>query len=204
MKHNNITIILFILLLSAACTSTKITSSWHEPNKKISINNLHKVLVVAMFKTVAISRTAEDQMVTYLKGKGVVSYNYLNENFDKKNEEAIRNRIKADSFDGAITMRLIDVKKDRVYIPGRINTYPGYYKNFSSYYYRNWNNYATSGYFATTKIFTIEVNIYSIKEDKIIWTATTQTTNPDGVEKLTIDVANVVYKKMIREGFLSQ
>jgi hypothetical protein len=43
-------------------------------------------------------------------------------------------------------MRLIDVDKEREYTPGRINTYPNYYGNFGSYYYRVWTNYSTLGY----------------------------------------------------------
>jgi hypothetical protein len=45
--------------------------------------------------------------------------------------------------------------------------------------------------------------VYSIKEDRIIWSGLTETTDPDGVKKMTEEVANAVYKKMIKEGFIS-
>ncbi|WP_395047691.1 hypothetical protein [Flavobacterium sp.] len=57
-------------------------------------------------------------MVVYLEGKGVQSYNYFKSNFNKKNEEAIRAKIKKDGFDGAVKMRLIDVDKEKIYTPG--------------------------------------------------------------------------------------
>ena len=200
-KYIHLPIYLLILIIHTSCVSTTIISSWKEQNKQIEIGKLHKVLVVALFKDETNRRKAEDQMVIYLKGKGIVSYNYLDDNISAKNEEAIRDKIKADGFDGAITMRLIDVDKEKTYTPGNITSYPSYYQTFGGYYYRNWNYYRTPGYYSTTKTYTIETNVFSIKEDKIIWTGITQTTNPEGVNKLTEEVTKVVYKKMVSEGF---
>ncbi|MDI9363904.1 MAG: hypothetical protein QM541_03060 [Flavobacterium sp.] len=190
------------LVLLAACSSTKIVSSWHEPNKTITITNLNKVLVVALFKNETTKHKVEDEMVSYLVGKGVVSYNYLNDNFNKKNEDAIRKAIKADGFDGAITMRLIDVDKEQVYTPENTSLYPKYYRIFSGYYFRTWGYSYTPGYYTTTKTYTIETNVYSIKEDKIIWSALTETTDPKGIDQMTEKIASLVYKKMQHEGFV--
>ena len=196
-----LSIILPSLLLNS-CTSTKIVSSWSEPDKEVTIANLSKVLVVAMFRDEASNRKAEDQMVGYLKGKGIVSYNYLNENFNKKDERSIHEMIKKDGFDGAVTMRLVDVEKEKIYSPGQISSYPVYYRSFSGYYY-SWLNYTrTPSYYTTTKIYTVETNVYSIKMDKIIWSGLTETTDPNGVKNMTEEVAKVVYKKMVKEGFI--
>ena len=203
-KYIHLPIYLLILIIHTSCVSTTIISSWKEQNKQIEIGKLHKVLVVALFKDETNRRKAEDQMVIYLKGKGIVSYNYLDDNISAKNEEAIRDKIKTDGFDGAITMRLIDVDKEKTYTPGNITSYPSYYQTFGCYYYRNWNYYRTPGYYSTTKTYTIETNVFSIKEDKIIWTGITQTTNPEGVNKLTEEVTKVVYKKMVSEGFINK
>ncbi|MBC7605739.1 MAG: hypothetical protein H7199_02120 [Burkholderiales bacterium] len=124
-----------LLSLLCSCPSTKIVSTWCEPDKEITIANLNKVLVVAMFRDETSNRKAEDQMVGYLKGKGIVSYNYLDENFNRKEEKAIREMIKNDGFDGAVTMRLVDVEKEKIYNPSETNYYPSYYQNFSGYYY---------------------------------------------------------------------
>ncbi len=196
--------LLIAVTLAASCTSTKITSSWREPDKQVIVEKLNKVLLVALFKDETSRHKAEDQMAGYLKGKGIVSYNYLKEGFDKKNENALRERIKADGFDGAVTMRLVDVDKEENYTRGNISSYPVFYRNFSGYYHRSWSYYSTPGYYSTTKTYTIETNVYSIKEDKIIWSGLTETTNPDGVKKLTEEVAAVVYKKMVKEGFISK
>jgi hypothetical protein len=204
MKKMILPVLLLAVIVIASCTSTKITSSWREPDKAVVVSALNKVLVVALFKDEASRHKAEDQMAGYLGGKGIVSYNYLKESFDKKNEDALREKIKADGFDGAVTMRLVDVDKEKVYTPGNTSLYPTYYRNFSGYYHRSWSYYSAPGYYSTTKTYTIETNVYSIKEDKIIWSGLTETTNPGGVKKLTEEVAAVVYKKMVKEGFISK
>ncbi len=160
--------------------------------------------MVAMFKNEISTHLAEDQMASYLGGKGVVSYNYLNAHFPKNNADAIRDKVRDDGFDGVITMRLIDAEKEKVYNPSNFELYPPYYSNFSGYYFRNFPYYSTEGYYTATKIFTVETNVFSIKEDKIVWTGITKTTDPDGVEKMMKETAHVVYKRMVKEGFISK
>ena len=204
MKKTILPAVLMAVITFASCTSTKITSSWREPDKAVAVSALSKVLVVALFKDETSRHKAEDQMAGYLNGKGIVSYNYLKESFDKKNEDALREKIKADGFDGAVTMRLVDVDKEKIYTPGNTSLYPSHFRNFSGYYYRSFSYFSNPGYYSTTKTYTIETNVYSIKEDKIIWSALTKTSDPDGVQKMTEEVAKVVYKKMIKEGFISK
>jgi hypothetical protein len=204
MKKAILPVVLLAIIFGISCSSTKITSSWTEPDKTVSVTQLNKVLVVALFKDETSRNKAEDQMAGYLQGKGVVSYSYLKDSFDKKNEDALREKIKADGFDGAVTMRLVDVDKEKIYTPGNISLYPTFYRNFSGYYYRSYSYFSTPGYYSTTKTYTIETNVYSIKEDKIIWSCLTETTNPEGVKKMTEEVAKVVYDQMVKEGFVSK
>lgn len=193
-------ILLFVMLSS--CASTKIVNSWMEPNKEITIKKLKKVLVVAMFNNETSNHKAEDQMVSYLEGRGIPSYNYLNNSFDKTRVEAIQNKIKKDGFDGAVTMRLIDVDKETLYQKNGLNRYPNNYRDFSNYYYDSSISYNNPENYVTTKTYTIETNIYSITENKIIWSALTETTDPKGVKKLTEEVSKVVYKQMLKDGFI--
>ncbi len=195
--------IIGILVLSA-CSSTRITSTWREPNKEVSLQKLNKVLVVALLQDETSRRKAEDQMVSYFYGKGVASYDYLDRNISEKNEDAIREKIKIGGFDGAVTMRLLDVDKEETYSRGNISMYPSYYRNFSGYYFRNWGYYSNPGYYSTTKTYTIETNVFSIKEDKIIWTGITKTTDPSGVVKMTEEVARAVFNEMLKQGFISK
>lgn len=204
MKKISVLAFLLSSIFFVSCNSTKITSSWRDPDVHVHINQLNKVLVVALLKNETNRHKAEDEMVKYLNGKGIVSYNYLDENFNKKDETELRKKIKSDGFDGAITMRLIDVDKEKVYVPGERNLYPDYYNNFNSYYHRNIEFYTTPGYYVVTKTFLVETVVYSIADDKIIWSGITKTFNPEGAEKMSSEITKTIYKKMTAEGFIKK
>ncbi len=204
--HKEIVLPFFLLLtmFGMSCNSTRITTSWKEPDKQIRIVRLHKILVVALLNNETNRRIAEDQMVSFMKGKGIASYNYVDADFNKKNEKALQKKIKLDGFDGAITMRLLDVDKDTMYRPGSFTSYPDYYRSFDGYYARSFEVYTTPGIYSTTKTYTIQTNVFSVKEDKIIWSGITRSINPKGVDKMTGEISKAVYKKMIKEGFLTK
>ncbi len=200
----NIVIFATFLFFTFSCKSTKIASSWKEPGKQVDLKNLNKILVVAMLKNENSRHQAESEMVEFLGGKGVASYDYLKVNFNKSNEEALRDKIKKDGFDGAITMRLLDVERERNYTLSYIGPNGWNPISFPNYYYRSWPNNQENGYYLTTKTFVVEIAIFSIIEDKIIWTSETRTINPEGVDKMTKEISKVLYKRMVKEGFLAK
>lgn len=193
-----------LLLFVTSCSSTRIVSSWREPNKQLDTSKLNKILVVALFKNETSRHKAEDEMVGHLNGKGVASYNYLGSDFNETNEEAIHLKIKADGFDGAITMRLVDVEQETSYPYGAGSFYSPYNQSFGGFYFRNWPYYSNPNYYFATKLYTVETNVYSIKEKKIIWTGLTESEDPGGVDKMTNEIVHVVYKTMLNEGFLKK
>lgn len=141
-------------IITASCTSTKITNSWREPDKAVVVDTLNKVLVAASFKDETSRDKAEEQVAGYLDGKGIVSYDYL-ESFDKKNKDAIRKKIKKNGFDTAVIMRLMDVDKEKIYTSSNTFFYPSYYRNFISYYYRSCSYFSNIAYYATTKTYRV-------------------------------------------------
>ncbi len=198
----NLLFVILVITIFTSCNSTKITNSWREPNKQLYTGEWNKILVVALLKNETNRRKVEDELLNYLNGKGIVSYKYLNDNFNKIDEDKFRNKIKADGFDGAITMRLIDVDKEKVFIPEQHNLYPNYYQNFCCHYQQGLISYSTPGYYSMNKTFIVETVVYSIKEDKIIWSGITKSFNPDGVVNMTSDISKLIYKKMLSEGFV--
>jgi hypothetical protein len=198
----NLLYVILVITIFISCNSTKITNSWREPNKQLYTGEWNKILVVALLKNETNRRKVEDELLNYLNGKGIVSYKYLNDEFNKIDEDKFRNKIKADGFDGAITMRLIDVDKEKVFIPEQHNLYPNYYQNFSCHYQQGSISYKTPGYYSMNKTFIVETVVYSIKENKIIWSGITKSFNPDGVVNMTSDISKLIYKKMLSEGFV--
>lgn len=195
-----ITSALLALLLCACGTGAHIEKSWRDPDVNVNIAALNKVLVVALLKDEASRRTVEDKLVTYLNGKGVPSYSFLTKNIKNEDEESIRNQVQNGGFDGVVIMRLADVDKDVTWVPGN---YPPYYGFYWRYYWRAWNSFYDPGYYRTTKTYTVETNVYSLKSDKLVWSGLTTSVDPANVDKLMNASAKAVYKEMKKQGFLT-
>jgi hypothetical protein len=192
-----------VLLLSASCgPSTVIDKSWRDPAVTLRPGDWDKVLLVGLLKDETTRRVVEDQLVTRLKGKGVASYKYfIEKDVTQEKATSFKDKLKSDGFDGAIVMRLVQVEKETNYVPGS-SSFPTYYGGFGPYYYNSWNSFYSPGYYTEDKLYHVETNVYSLTEDKLIWSGITTTTNPSKTEKMFNDIADVVAAKMRNEGFL--
>jgi hypothetical protein len=194
-------VVVVLAALSIACgPSTKIEKSWRDPNTTITPGSWSKVLVVALLKDETTRRLVEDQLVQRLHGKGVPSYNYyVEKDLDEVKANGFKDNLVKDGFDGAVVMRLMDVEKETHYVPGN---YPPYYGRFGRYYYYSWNSFYNPGFYTTDKIYSVETNVYSFRQDKLIWSGITKTTNPSKTDKMFNEIADVIAAKMRKEGFL--
>lgn len=185
-----------------SCSGTRITSSWRDPYTHIHEGDLKKILVVAWMSDSTSCRIAEDEMVHYLGGVGVPSYRYLPVHKIKWNTAEGNQKLKDDRFDAAITLRLIEVDKEKIYTPRQQAHYPEYYRDFGRYYYRNQMYRNVEPAYVVSQKFRVETILYSIEDDQMIWSGITATYDPENVQKLTREIAGVIHKQMIQEKFI--
>jgi hypothetical protein len=189
----------FIVALSACGPSTQIVDSWRDPDVVVDTSNVHKFVVAALLKNQTMRRQVEDEMAAQFPGKAVQSYTELGVE-DLKDDDAVYNqKLKNDGYDGIVIMRLVDVEKSTRYVPG---ANPAYYGSWRRYWRYSWTGFYDPGYYTTDKAFNVEVTVYSLIRDKLIWSANTSTVNPSGRGELFSDVARAVVKRMKKEGFL--
>jgi hypothetical protein len=197
----NLILLMLPILLMLGCTpATTLKSSWRDPDTQVKMGQFTKVLVVAFVKNESSRRIVEDDLVKLLKAKGIASYQYLGQN-SKLTETELAAKIQEDSFDGALVMRLIDKEKETEYVPGT-GTYPSYYRGFGSYYGSAYGGYYDPGYYKENKIYSVETNLYSLKENKLIWSGVTNTVNPTDLDKTIEQIAKVLTEEMKKQGFL--
>ena len=189
-----------IALSFAACgPSTKIVNSWRDPQVTIDTSEIHKFVVAALIRNETVRRNTEDQMAAMYPGKAVQSYVIFGPTELKETDEYYAQKLKGEGYDGMVIMRLVKVDKDQRYVPG---SYPAYYGTWRGYYGYAWPNYYDPGYYTTDKTYYVEVNVYSLKRDKLIWSGITSTINPTSGDQLFSGVAKAVNTKMKEEGFL--
>ncbi len=194
--------IFFVLLtgiLFGCAPNAQITNSWRAPDVSINTQEIHKFVVAALLKDQSVRRSVEDQMASFMPDKAVQSYIEFGTDNLKDSEELYNQKLKSEGYDGIVVMRLVNINKNTRYVRG---TYPVYYGSWRNYWGYSWGGFYNPGYYTTDKTYNVEVNVYSLNQNKLIWTAITSTINPAGNNELFKDASKAVYKKMKAEGFL--
>ena len=197
-----------LLLITAGCKSSKITSSWKAEDAEIEKYNKILVLGLTRESDRSIQENMENHLVGDLKEFGYNAVSSLQEYgpkvFDKMEEEAAIEKLKDSGVDAVITIVLLDKKKERRYVPGTL-----YYSPYGYYYNRFWGYrvvlsrriYETGYYVTDTKYFW-ESNLYDMKTQKLIYSVQTRSFEPASLENMAHDYGTLIVKNMVREKVL--
>jgi hypothetical protein len=176
--------------IAAGCASTKMTSTWTDPAAKGS--ELSKVAVIAMAKDEGLRRMAEDEVSQEIKGAHVVpSYQVLGDT-DLQDKEAVKAKLREGGFDGVLVMRMTGKSEQVVAVDA------GPYATFDGYY--DWAYDATYGpYVETETVVRMVSNLYSLDQNKLIWSGSSETFDPSSAKDLVDDVSRQVAKELEKD-----
>jgi hypothetical protein len=194
---NLITIAAGGLLSLAACASgPSLSDSWRDP----AIQNFApaKTLVVAMSAEESFRRVAEDELVRhFVPGSGVASYSVL-EARDMSDTKKAAETARAKGFDSALVLRVLGVDELQQHVPSiyasGFVTFSG--QNIGTAYF--WPTHYDESYTYVEKTYRIETNLYSLADDKLVWSGVVQLRDPDSVKELAALNAAVVLPELRR------
>ncbi|MGW8311928.1 MAG: hypothetical protein ACWGOL_01705 [Desulfuromonadales bacterium] len=162
----------------AACATTKVESVWKD---KAQTGKLDKVFVLAVLKEPANRDAVEYGIANILNADTLRAIPTLDffPNLDQIDKAKARAMIKEYGIDGALVIRLVDQRVEKVFVPGTSyydalygNRYAGGWYNYYAYGY---DAFWRPGYTTADYISTVETAIYDIATDKIIWSTVTET-----------------------------
>jgi hypothetical protein len=190
--------VLVTTLLTAACASSgRLVQSWKDPSVKTL--DFERVVAIALVEDGPTRRLAESEMARIIGPDAVPGSQVIPEE-ELRDVDKVKARLKSEGFDGAITMRLVnaetEIRDEQDPLPTSYYTIWGYY-GFVSIAERG------PAYTTLDSKLQIEVNIYSLESEKLLWSGTTETLQPRLLETLVKDVADVVSKRLKREGLIS-
>lgn len=204
-------ILLTAIILSGCGSNTSIVSSWRDPKITVAQEHFKKVLVVVLVKDEASRRTAENRIAASNE-IFKTSYQYLNESTSQLTKEQKLKILQDENFDGVITMRLVSTEKETNYVPGTYTGmyyggFDGMYTNVYGYGFGNWYGmYSPSfydpGYYQETTSYMVETNIFSLKENKLIWTGTTKSEYVTDLGQTVDAIMQAVVAEMRKDGSL--
>lgn len=166
---------------------------------KDSTKIFQKALLIAFVKDEPTRKIAEDKLADELKGRGIASYKYLGTIDTRTSESVLSDQLKQDGFDGVVLMKLAVVDKNKQAAPGNTSS-PGssWYGAYSNTYpmFANPNNYPVG------KVYNVEINVYSLVTDKLIWKGTTSAVNTSNTGKMIDQIIIMTKQQMKSQGFI--
>ncbi|KRD10185.1 hypothetical protein ASE21_10710 [Flavobacterium sp. Root901] len=204
-------ILIVILALSGCSSNTTIVNSWRDPKITVAQENFKKVLVVVLVKDEASRRIAENRIAAS-NPVFKTSYQYLNETTKQLTQEQKLKILQDENFDGVVTMRLVSTEKETTYVPGSYTGlyyggFDGLYSGMYGYGFGNWYGmyspaFYDPGYYQETTYYMVETNVFSLKENKLIWTGTTRSDYVTDVGQTVDAIMQAVVKEMRKDGSL--
>lgn len=188
---------LFLMIAFAfACSSpTTLVKSWKAPESTFTPEEFKKVMVVAFVKDDASRKIAEDR-VTTIHERFFPSYPVFSGKEVMENKEQVLATLKEQGFDAVITMSLLLKAADDKWVA---QTYQGGYYEYQNSFM---NDYYRPGYYVDGSKYYIITNVFSIKSNKLIWSATTVTPEPASLQEGIDGILYTVVKQMKKDGFL--
>jgi hypothetical protein len=187
------------LLGACASNSTEVVNSWKEPT--FVPRRFNKVLAVYMSKDLGLRRAAEDELARRL-GNAVPAYTVLPDSLLTDRNKA-KAWVKQAGFDGAVVMRPIRVDQETTYVPGQAYVVPASYGSMWGYWGPGWDYAYDPGRVEQDQVLSVEANVYSVPDDKLVWASRTKTYNPETVRQLVNEIVDVTVKEMKRQKVLA-
>jgi hypothetical protein len=190
-----------VALLSLACApNTEVVNSWKEPG--IPPQRFTKVLAVFITKDPGMRRAAEDQLAHKI-GHAVPAYSVVPDSLLRDGANA-KAWIKQEGYDGLVIMRPVRVDQEQTFVPGTSYVVPAGYGSYSRYWGTGWGYAYSPGYVQSDQVVLVETNVYSVKDDKLIWASRTKTYNPESVRNLVDEIVDQTAAAMNKEKVIAK
>lgn len=198
-----------LVMFLAACSSTKVTSSWKQNDARIQQNDKVMVLALIPNKEGGLRANIEKEMVLALQQKG---YNAVSafetfgpQAFKNLNEERALKKLDRQGVQQVMTVVLLDKSKEKNYVQG--SPYGGfypYYGRFWGYYGYMYNRVYSPGYYTVDTKYYLESNLYDLNTNKVIYSVQTQTFDPSSAQRMAVVYSQKVVKDMAKQQVISK
>jgi hypothetical protein len=223
MKKNLFYSVIVLMTLSACGPSTEITRSWTSPNK--NSGGYTNLFLAAVIPDMAKRQSFENDVQKNLANIGInstTSSSTIQPNFwmsTDLDKNAMMRIINEKGNDAIMTMTLIDVQNEQRYIPGTMMMGgpmmggPGMWGpgwgmagagGFGGFWGMHHGMMMTPGQVVNDRKYFVEINIYDVKSELLVWTGQSKTINPSNMERFSREFADVVLKRMQRENVVQK
>ncbi len=201
-------------LAAGACAATTFNSTWKAPDAGPVNFKGKKVVAIVMTGDESVRYGAEDALAREITARGpqaIPSYSLIPKELTKDKDKAKEFLDKA-GVAGAVVMRVVG--KDQQlsasaggYSPAGVGywgspVYTSFYGG--GFYGYGWGGVYMPGYVTTDTIISVETLIYDLQQNKLLWAARSQTTNPEKVGPFVKELTAKVAAELKKEGLIQK
>ena len=193
-------ILVAVSVLSTSCvssTNTNIVRSWKDPTAKPI--EFKKVMFFYLEKDRTVRGFAEEEFVRKVKGTTVVPSLAMFAEVTPKDVDKMKDRLRAQGFDGGILMRIAHVDEATNQETG---SRPSFEATFGAYISRWTYMPGYPGKVEKERTIRVETVVYALDEDKLVWAGISETENPEGINQLIDQVVEAVARSLREKGLL--
>ena len=182
---------LLILLVTTSCTTTKLNSVWKD--SAYTGGALKKVMVVGVSDNLRNRKMFEEVFAKAFKDNGldaIPSFSVILLAKDLKTD-AIKDEAERRGIDAILVTHLSDIKEEEVHYE------PLDYEIYFYQYYRKVRqyDYAPQSY-TQIKDVQMKSNLYDVKTEKLIWSASSETIDPKSVNEVIDSLCKAVLESL--------
>ncbi|WP_298714129.1 hypothetical protein [Chitinophaga sp.] len=201
-----------LVLFLGACSSTKVTSSWKEPETSLDKGKKIMVLGLVNDREGRLRGQMEKEMVLALKQRGYQAVSAFDvfgpKAFKGLKEEQALKKLRKDDIDNVLTIVMLDKAKEKSYVPGNNMMYGPwggpYYGRWWGYYNWMYGRVYDPGYYTTNTRYFLESNLYSIQDQQLLYSIQTETFDPASAERMAVVYSSHVVKDMTKQQLISR
>lgn len=195
-------ILLLIAIIIFGCSSSnKISNSWKNPEATLESAKFQTVAVFAMVKNPDMRRDVEDIIASQMPNTiAVPSYKMIT-NEELTDIDAVKQKLKERGMEGALVLSVRNVNQKTSYYS--TGMYPSAYYSFGGYYNYAWNYMYDPYVYSNTNVYVdLEILIYSLKNDQLVWYGESTSVNPQNLQETISELAVSVKNQLVQDGLL--
>ena len=193
---------LLLMILTSCSSSNKISNSWKNPEVSAEAIKFQTVAVFAMVKNPDMRRNTEEMIASQMPNTVAIPAYQLVTNEDLANINIVKQKLKERAIEGALVLAVRNVEQQTSYYSSGM--YPSSYYSFGGYYNYAWNYMYDPYMYSSTNVYVdIEILIYSLKSDELVWYGESTSINPESVEQTISELAVSVKNQLIEDGLMN-
>jgi len=194
--HKVIIALGIITTITSCGGSTYMVDSWKAPGETLKTDDLEKVMVSVLTKNETSRRIAEEQVAGY-NSAFTQSYKALGTEKVALDTAMSKQILRKENFDAVLVFTLKEKNTSQTWVPGNSYNYWGYH----GWYY---GSYYDPGYIQEDVNYMVETNLFSLTENKLLWSGITKTVNPVSLEQTISEVVKQTYHRMQNDGLFTE